>query len=374
VGDTLRIEREAGSRDRKAFVAFPYGLNRGQRGWIPPLRAAEKATMDRAKNPFFAHAEVQHFLARRGSRVVGRIAAVENRLHNETYGDRLGFFGFFDFEEDADACRGLVDAARAWLAARDLDRCRGPVSYSTNDVVGTLIDGFEEPPTVMMPWNRPYYDTLCQQAGLEKAKDLLAFRITREGEVPPRFRRAVERRADRGRFVLRPVDLDHLDGEIGRLLDVYNRCWADNWGFVPATEAEFRHAAKDMAPILERDMSCVAEVEGKPVGMSLILRDVNALLAGTDGRLWRALPKLLFGLKKLRRMRIIALGVVPEVRGRGISESMFLRSVDAGLEHGYTYGEASWILEDNRLMQAPILAVGGAVEKRYRVYEAPTAS
>lgn len=368
---TLRIDPEESARDRRAFLDFPYRLNRGTEGWVPPLRMSERALMDRAKNPFFEHAEVQHFLARRGKRVVGRIAAIENRIHQETYGDATGFFGFFDFEDDPEAVTALAEAARSWLAPRGLDLMRGPVNYSTNDVVGTLIDGFEKRPAILMPWNRPYYDARYREAGFATAKDLLAFSISRDGTVPPRLRRAVERRAARASFHLRPIDVDHLDTEIDRLLDVYNRCWADNWGFVPATAAEFRHAAKDMVPVLERDMSCVAEVDGQPVGLSLVLRDVNVLLEGTDGRLWRALPRLLFGLKKIRRMRIIALGVVPEFRQRGITETMFLRSVDVGLEHGYTDGEAGWILEDNRLMQAPILSVGGEVSKRYRVYEKP---
>ena len=220
-----------------------------------------------------------------------------------------------------------------------------------------------------MPYNRPDYDALLQGAGLVPAKDLVAIEITEEGEVPARMRRVVERRVAKSDTVLRPIDVKHLDDEIDLLLDVYNRCWADNWGFVPATAAEFRHAAKSMVPVLEPHLSVVAETQGRPVGLSLVLRDVNQLLKGTNGRLWRALPKLLFGLKKITYMRIIALGVIPEARGRGILEALFLNCVDRALELGYPKGEAGWILEDNRLMQAPILAVGGQVKKRYRIYE-----
>ncbi len=368
----LSIDVESTARDRRAFLELPYRLYRDFPHWIPPLRIAEKELLDRTKNPFFEHAEVQHFLARRGGRVVGRIAAIENRLHNETYDDRTGFFGFFDVEPDPDAARGLVQAARAWTEARGLAPMRGPVNYSTNDMCGTLIDGFDLDPTILMPYNRPDYDELLRGAGLVGAKDLVALEITHDGEVPARMRRVVERRVAKSNTVLRPIDVKHLDDEIEKLLDVYNRCWADNWGFVPATKAEFRHAAKSMVPVLEPHLSVVAETDGRPVGMSLVLRDVNRLLKGTNGRLWRALPKLIFGLKKINTMRIIALGVVPEARGRGMLEALFLNCVDQGLARGYPVGEAGWILEDNRLMQAPILAVGGKVTKRYRIYETPT--
>ncbi|MFV1958332.1 MAG: GNAT family N-acetyltransferase [Planctomycetota bacterium] len=368
----VHVEKECGRRDRKAFLEVPYRLNRGLPHWVPPLRVAEKAIMDRKRNPFFEHAEVEHFLARRGRRVVGRIAAIHNRAHNETFEDRLGFFGFFDAEEDPEAARGLVDAARTWVGARGLDRIRGPVNYSTNDTCGVLVEGFDRPPVILMPYNRPYYDTLLKGAGLEEAKDLLAFRITHESRIPDRLRRVVGKRMARSKVVFRPIDTKHIDREIDGLLDVYNRCWADNWGFVPATVAEFRHAAREMVPILETNLSRVAELDGRPVGLSLMLRDLNVLLHGTNGHLLpRALPRILLRLKHVKTMRILALGVVPECRGRGIAEALFLHCIDEGLRRGYPEGEAGWILEDNRLMQAPILAVGGQAVKRYRIYEAP---
>ena len=332
---------------------------------------AERAVFDRKKNPFFGHADVQHFLARRGKRVVGRIAAIENTLHNETYGDRLGFFGFFDVEPDAEATAALVGVARAWVADRGLDVMRGPVNYSTNDSCGVLIDGFDDAPTILMPYNRPDYDELLQGAGLKPAKDLVSLWLDHTDEIPERFRRVVQRRLSRSNVTIRPIDFTDAAGEIRRLENVYNRCWADNWGFVPATTAEFQHASKQMRPILEPDLSAVAEIDGKPVGLSLILKDINRLLPGTNGRLLpKALFRLLFQLKRVDRVRIVALGVVPEARGRAINEAFFLRAFDTG-KLRYAGGEAGWILEDNRKMLAPIENTGGRITKRYRIYETP---
>jgi GNAT superfamily N-acetyltransferase len=315
---------------------------------------------------------VAHFLARRGARVVGRIAAIENRLHNETHGDRLGFFGFFDVEPDPEAARALVEAARRWVAARGLDGLRGPVNYSTNDSCGVLIDGFDEPPMILMPYNRPDYDALLRGAGLETVKDLVALWIDGRTTVPERFRRVVARSLTRSRVTIRAIDFSDATAEIRRLEDVYNRCWAGNWSYVPATTEEFEHASKQMRPLLEPDLSAVAEIDGEPVGLSLILRDLNRLLPGTNGRLFpRALFRLLFGLKRVSHVRIVALGVVPEARGRGINEAFFLRAIDEAHRKGYAGGEAGWILEDNRKMLAPIERVGGRVTKRYRLYEMP---
>jgi GNAT superfamily N-acetyltransferase len=368
--DDLRVEAVEKSRDRKAFLAFPYRLYASHPVWVPPLRMAERMLQDPRKNPFFEHGAAQHFLARRSGRIVGRIAAIENRRHNEFHGDRAGFFGFFDVEPDQEAASALVEAARTWTRERGLYPMIGPVCYSTNDVCGVLVDGFEEPPAILMPYNRADYDELLQGAGLVPAKDLLAFWLPTSAEVPERFRRVVERRMARGGIGLRSIDLRNLASEIEILLDVYNRCWERNWGFVPATEAEFRAMAKDMKMVVESDLSAVAEVDGRAVGFSLVLKDLNELLPGTGGRLFPlGLWKILRGMKRISRVRVIALGIVPEARGRAINEAFFLRAKDGASAKGYRGGEAGWILEDNEKMQAPIRAAGGRVTKRYRLYQ-----
>jgi GNAT superfamily N-acetyltransferase len=333
---------------------------------------AERDLMDRRRNPFFEHAEVAHFLARRGGRVVGRIAAIENRLHNEVHEDRIGFFGFFDVEEDAEAAAALVEAARTWTSARGLSPLRGPVNYSTNDSCGVLVDGFDEPPMLLMPYNRPDYDALLTQAGLVAAKDLLAYWIGVQAVATDRFRRVVDRRLARSGIRLRSPDLKHFDREVLLLKDLYNRCWERNWGFVPATDAEFEHAAADLKHLVVPEISAVAERDGVPVAFSVFLRDLNVLLAGGNGRLFPTLwAKLLFGLSRVRQARCILLGVVPEARGRAINEALFLHAVENAQRHGMRGAEAGWILDDNHAMRAPIEAVGGVVTKRYRIYETP---
>lgn len=370
-GAPLRIEAEADARDRRAFLEFPYRLYAGHAVWVPPLRMAERDIMDRAKNPFFAHAEAQHFLARRGDHVVGRIAAIENRLHNEVHEDRLGFFGFFDVVAgDVEAAAGLLDAAESWTTARELAPMRGPVNYSTNDSCGVLVDGFDEPPMLLMPYNRPDYDRLLVDAGAVPVKELLAYWIASENEVPPRFRRVVDRRMARSGITLRPIDLKRFDAEALLIKDLYNRCWERNWGFVPATDAEFEHAAADLKRLVAHELCAIAERRGEPVGFSVFLRDLNRLLAGGTGRLLPTLwAKVLFGLGKVRHTRCALLGIVPEARGNAINEAFFIHAMDQARAHDIAGAEAGWILEDNLAMRAPIEAAGGVVTKRYRLYE-----
>lgn len=371
----LRIEPESGTADRAAFLELPYRLYRGHPVWVPPLRMAERDLMDRAKNPFFQHATVEHFLARRGGTVVGRIAGIENTLHNEVHEDRLGFFGMFEVEDDPEAAAGLLEAARAWTAARGLGPMRGPVNYSTNESCGVLVDGFDEPPMLLMPYNRPDYERLLLDAGASPVKDLLAYWIDVANEVPERFRRVVTRRLERSGIELRPLDRKRFDAEALLIKDLYNRCWERNWGFVPATDAEFEHAAADLERLVAHELCAIAERRGEPVGFSVFLRDLNRLLAGGNGRLFPTLwAKLLFGLKRVRHTRCALLGVVPEARGNAINEAFFIHAMEQARAHGIAGAEAGWILEDNAAMRAPIEAAGGVISKRYRMYEVVSAA
>ncbi len=366
----LSVAPERGKADRRAFLRLPYRLYAGHPRWVAPLLLDEAKRADPARNPFFRHGDAQHFLARRGERVVGRIAAIENRLHNEVHGERAGFFGFFDVEPDPEAAEALVAAANRWCATRGLFPMRGPVCYSTNDVCGVLVEGFDLPPTILMPYNRPDYDELLRGAGLVPAKDLLAYELRTATGAPERFRSVVERRLARGGIVLRPYDLERFPREVERVREVYNRSWEKNWGFVPATEEEFADAAKDMRRVLEPRCSALAFRGEEPVGFSLVIRDVNQALLGSNGRLFPfGLFRLLWRMRRIDHLRVIALGVVPEARNAGLNEALFLRAFDGAREGGYVGGEAGWILEDNPRMRAPIEAAGGEITKRYRLYE-----
>src|SRR5436190_3622288 len=185
-GGVLRVEPERTARDRREFLELPYRLYRGHPKWVPPLRMDEARLGDRAKNPFFEHAEVEHFLARRGAEVVGRVAAIENRRHVEFHGEKVGFFGRFECAADPEAAKALVAAAREWVGRRGLSAMRGPVSYSTNDVTGTLVDGFDWRPVIAMPYNREDYDALLRGAGLSGVKDMLAYWVPTERPLPDR--------------------------------------------------------------------------------------------------------------------------------------------------------------------------------------------
>jgi GNAT superfamily N-acetyltransferase len=320
------------------------------------------------KNPFWQHAEAAYFLARRDGRVVGRIAAIKNDNHNATHQDRVGFYGFFESVDDQDVAAALFDAAAAWLSAKGFDTMRGPMNPSINDDCGLLIDGFDTPPVIMMPHNPRYYVALHERYGFAKAKDLLAYEGSGTGP-PERYIKIAQRVAERAGITLRPLNMKRFAEDVELIKELYNQAWEKNWGFVPLTGPEIDHLAKQLKPIAVPDLVPFAMQGDRVVGFAVGLPDFNvALKHNPSGRIW-GLPLILWHARKIGRARVPLLGTIPEFRGRGIDALLYHWIWTKGAAKGYTWGEGSWILEDNGPMNAGAKALSFRPYKTYRVFD-----
>ncbi len=368
-GDAQVVPLGMSRGDRLRFLRAGDDIYRGDPHRVLPLTRDFLRRTDPAANPFFRHAEVAHFVLRRGGRDAGRIAAVRNGRAEEFRGDRTGYFGWFECPDDDGAAGALVGAARAWLEARDCSGMLGPVSYSTNDECGLLVDGFDGPPCLMMPYNPPWYERLLLRTGLVPAEDLLAWDLDYATVRTDRMRRIVERARLRHRWSLRPLRMDRFDDDIERIREVYNAAWERNWGFVPMSAEEFRFAAGDLRAIVDPALVLLAEVEGRCVGFSLALPDMNQVLLGLGGSLFPlGWLRALWWARRVHRLRVLALGVLPAHRGQGIDAGLYLATVDAAAPRGYTSAECSWTLSRNAAMGAALEALGARVIRRYRLY------
>lgn len=364
-----------GRSDLRRFIDFPYRLHARDPLWVPPLRRDIATLLSRSKNPFFQHADAEYFLAERNGQVVGRIAAIHNRLHNETHEDKVGFFGFFEAIDDQSVADALLDTAAEWCRARGLDRLRGPASFSVNDECGLLVDGFDTPPTLMMPHNPRYYVDLIEGAGFTSAKNLLVYEGGREDKfipVPERLARGTELIRQRQGITLRPLDMKHFRAEVDRVKELYNEAWERNWGFVPMTEQEIDHLAEQFKPVVIPELVPFAEKDGKVIGFAIALPDLNTIFrTNRSGGMFPVILRLLWALKtrKFRRLRILLLGVLPEYRGKGVDAMLYHWIWTEGGKLGYSWGEAGWILEDNPAMNAGLEKMGFSVYKTYRLYD-----
>ncbi len=368
---TVDVSPVEGFGDLRRFVALPFRLHAGTE-WIPPLKLERYLFLNRRTNAFFTHGEAEYFLARRGKRVVGRITAQVDRAFREFHANRWGMFGFLEFEEDREVLDSLLGAAEGWLRARGCDRMLGPMDFQLNDESGVLIEGSEREPMIKQPWHPPYYGTLCEQAGLIKAMDLLMWeRFTFDvAKLDPRLKRFAARARDKHGVRIRPMSRLHLRRELDGFAEVYNSAWSSNWGFVPYSKQDLDAYALDLQLVYSRDWFMVAEIDGQTVGIAITVPDINQVLRRMNGRLlplgwWYYLNKS----RIIDRVRVGFLGVKPEYEHTGVGAALYLAQYEAGERTRQKGGEMGWILEVNDSMNHSMEALGGRVVKRFRVYE-----
>ena len=368
---TATTTRVTSSRQLRRFVDLPYTLYESDPCWVPPLRRDELRRFDPKHNAFLEHATVTLWLAERNGRAVGRIAAIEDRLHDERHGGRTMWFGFFE-ATDADVAAVLLDEVERLARQRRCGCVRGPANPSMNESAGLLVDGFDTDPYILMPHNHPYYAALVEGAGYEKAKDLYAWDFDLAGSMPDRIVRMAERVRARHRLHVRTLNMAAFDSEVDTLQVIYRSAWEENWGFVPPTDEEIRQLAFELKPVIDPDVVLFVEMAGRPVACAVSIPDVNQVLKRMRGRL---LP---FGIvhflrrrRIVNRARMLLLGVVSEARRLGLYPLLIAESYQRGIAGGYVRAELGWTLEDNHLINSGIEAAGGRRYKTYRIYEKP---
>jgi len=360
-------------RQLKTFIKFPWRIYRHDPNWVPPLILDQLQFFTPGKNPYFSHSTAQLFMAFRGDEPVGRISAHENNQHIQVHKDRTGFFGFFECIDDQAVANALFDVASTWLWERGLKTMRGPVSFSVNHEVGLLLDAFDEPPLIRMTYNPPYYAGLIEGYGLQKIQDLFAYVMFESEEIPERLRAISDLVLEDPRLVVRTVDVRDFKNEMARIKTIYAEAWSENWGAVPLTDEEFDRIVGEFRLIYDRDLFFIAEYDGEPAGMSLVLPDMNQVLKRAGGRLFPwGLLKMLWYRRKIDAWRMPVLGVRQEHRLRGIEVVFVCRTYDvAKKKTTYRKGEMSWVLESNTAANAVLKRLGARRSKTYRIYEKP---
>ena len=341
---------------------------------MPPLRSDIYELIDPERHPFHQHATVELFVARKGDEVVGRIAAIQNDLHIERFGERVGFFGLFETEHDARISNALFETARQWLFARGLETMRGPASFSLNEEAGLLVDGFDGPPVVMMSYNPPWYVELIESYGFAKAKDLLAYFLA-DAKPTERMLKLADKLREKYRITIRTLDKKRFWDEVGLVRQVYNEAWLENWGHLPMTEAELTYMAKQLKPVVDPRLVVFAHIDGEIAGFALALPDLNVALRKMNGNLFPfGWAKALWYSRKIKTARIVILGVLDKHRRSGVAELMELELLRNGPARGIVNAEFSWILEDNMMMRAPLEKMGAKVYRTYRMFDVSTAA
>lgn len=356
------------------FIKSQWNFYKGDKNFVPPMLMDRKKLLNTAKNPFYKHADIQLFVAEKNGQIVGRIGAIINHHHNKAHNDSVGFFGFFECENNQETANALFQVAGTWLKERGMTHVRGPMNPSINDECSLLVDGFDSPPVVLMTYNPPYYIQLIENAGFSGEMDMYAYLLDEENYRSEKMIRLISALRERSKVVIRPLDFKSKEGfkrDVEALHRIYDSAWEDNWGAVKFTKEEFDFLAADLKQIAEPDFTLVAEVNGNIIGFALALPDINqSLIHNKNGGLLGGVWHLLTKKKRINLVRVIALGVLPEYRKSGIETVLYFDIGANARKHNIRYGEASWILANNESMNLGLVQTMKAKRyKTYRVYQ-----
>jgi hypothetical protein len=371
-----------GSPRIKTFAYFPWRLYRGDPHWTPPLMADYLGSrllgtlgLLTPQHPYHEHAEVMHWLAWRGKEPVGRISAAINHRFNEYHQTQIGFFGLFEVVEDYEVAKTLLDRAREWIRAKGMQVMRGPGEYSnaTHERQAVLVEGFEYDPTVDLTHNPRYYPVFLEQYGFQKAKDYYAYMLSVQPPPPERLCYLAERVRRRRNIETRTLQIKELVEGIRLTIDIYNKAWADNWGFLPITQGEADAVAEMLRPIIDPGLCRFAFVDGEPAAVLGAFPDPYWALRPRwkwygDSELVR-LARLLATRRRIPRIRLIFYGVLPQFRRMGIDALLFLEAKEYAMQKGYQECETSMLLEDNVLILRPSEFMGAQKYKTWRIYD-----
>lgn len=358
-------------RELEEFIDFPYRLYRQDPLWVPPLRDEQRAQFDARRNPLLQHCQRQLFLLEQDGKTIGRIAAFIDLLANDFWKQPIGLFGYFEVIENGQAADLLLNSARDWLRTKGMTAMRGPWTFVSQEW-GLVVEGFAPSPVVMAPYNPPYYNELLTRFGLKKVKDLLCWEVdaSQGYDIPARIMQLTDAVAKRYKVRVRHLDMTKFDAEVQLIEQLSNSSIINNWGYSPVTAEEVQATARDLKPVIQPKGVLFAEdADGRPIGFAIAIPDVNSLLKGLGGSL---LPfgwlRMLWGIPRLRRYRMFALGVIPEYHGKAV-DSLLYRALYESLYARDLWMEINYVLEDNWPMINAIKKLGASPSRRYRVFE-----
>ena len=376
----------------KQFLKLPWKMYKDDPLWAPDLLMDLKKRLNKKKHPFFEFGDAGFFLAKRDGEIVGRIAGIENRRHIEYRKEKIGFWGFFECENDQEAADALFDAAKKWNLEKGYDMMRGPMSCDTQDELGMVLEGYDNMRFFIMPHNPPYYIELCEKAGLQKKKDLICFLLNLQDAIPEKVARLAEiskSRLEKRGFLFRNLDKKAVVEDFKKVMHIYHEGWKDNWGFVPASERQFNELANNMKLVAEENLVILIEGpedpetgERIPAAMAVSLYDwMESTHWARKFPFWMQeimqLLNLLYRLfikrkNKFTRGRMFLAGVHPKYRGQGLDSLLYVLPFQAGKDLGVKWAELSWELEDNYAILSPIEKVGGKMYRKLRLWDVST--
>lgn len=359
------------------FLDLPFHIYKDIPQWVPPLRMDDRIRLNPKRYPFYKHSRAGFFLAYKGNRVVGRIAAIDNRPYNEHNHSSTGFFYLFECEDDQEPADGLFEAACGWARTRGLTKMLGPKGFTVLDGFGLLVKGFEHRPAFGLPYNLSYYPNLIEEAGFEPERDALSAHISADIQFPSRIHELAERIAyRRGLRIARYRTRKDLRTFVPKMKELYNNALRGTAENAPITDDEVKMMADQLLRFADpRLLKVVMKVsdsgnDEEPVGFLMAYPDISAALQKTKGKLFPfGWITLLREFKRTAWLNINGAGLLPEYRGSGGTAILYSQLFKSVVETGqFQHAEIVQIGTENENMLRDLANFGVDFYKTHRTY------
>jgi GNAT superfamily N-acetyltransferase len=361
-------------KELKKFVQFGIDIFEGNEYFCPPLIFDELNTLDSKKNPAFEVCEAVYYLAYKDGKIVGRIAGIINKQANAHWNVKKVRFGWFDFIDDKEVSKALLDAVVAWGKSKGMDALNGPVGFTDLDHQGLLVEGYEYLSLMAALYNHPYYVEHFEAYGLCKEADWIEIRIKVPEVLPEKMSRVANLIADR--YKVRATHVKNSKELIKRygysFFDLIDTAYKQLYNYSPLTEKQKKYYSDLYFPILTFDLvSLLVNENDELVGVGVAMPNLSKELRKTKGKLfpfgWVHMLKALTA-KTYESADLLLIAVRPDYQNKGINSLIFTDQLPFYQKHKVKYASVTAILETNMKSMANFLLFDHEIYKRRRAY------
>jgi len=370
VSQNISVETVVKFKDFKNFYQMPFELYKNDPLWVPPFWYEFK-NFFKTKNPFWTHSECNLFLVKKNDRIVGRIAAIIDYKFCETVGNNIGYFGFFECENDYDCAEALLKTAEEWLVLKKMKKMRGPIDGRVDFGCGFLQTGYNSSPCLLSSYSPAYYISFVENFGMKKSRDQFLYYIDLTKPLPEKLQDKAQKCSDSG-VTIRRFNRLRTQKELKWWVRFFLQTFAEHWGYVPVSDEEVksRFGISNLRWFVDSHLFLVAELNGSPIAYIWSTPDYNQIFKKMKGRLDPyQLLQFFFKKKDITMGKLPLIGIKKEFRNKSIGSYLNYHTLVEMKNRGYIGAEVGWIDEKNTVAHTTIAITGAKLYKKLRVFE-----